>query len=363
MKSIVNLDASIDYLQEPMFLGHDLNVQRYDRARHQFFYNNFQTQLGFFWRPEEVELVKDRADFKGLSDYEEFMFTSNLKYQTLLDSIQSRGIPFLGQYVSLPELEVAFKAWEFFETLHSYSYTYIIQNVYSDPSHVFDNILTDQELVKRAKSITRHYNTLVDCPVVGEGLKEKIYLTLASINILEGIRFYVSFGVSYAFAENKKMEGNAKVIYLINRDENVHLNLTQHILRRLRNEDNEGFLNVVKNNEQKLVDLYAEASQEEMDWAKYIFHKGSILGLNDKLLVEYMKWLTNKRMRAIGLKELYDKASNPLEGWISNWTDSKKVQAMPQETEMESYRIGSYINDTDKVDFSKYGRNFEFDFE
>lgn len=363
MEHIVNLDATVDFLQEPMFLGQDLNLQRYDKARHKFFYNNFQTQLGFFWRPEEVELVKDRNDFKGLSDYEEFMFTSNLKYQTLLDSIQSRGIPFLGQYVSLPEMEIAFKTWEFFETLHSYSYTYIIQNVYANPSFVFDNVLNDVELVKRAKSITRHYDELVACPKDIKDLKEKIYLTLASINILEGIRFYVSFAVSYAFAENKKMEGNAKIIYFINRDENVHLNLTQQILRRLRTEECEGFLEVVKNNEQRLVDLYAEASKEEMDWAKYIFHKGSILGLNDRLLVEYMKWLTNKRMKAIGIKELYDKSNNPLEGWISNWTDSKKVQAMPQETEMEAYRIGAYVKDTDKVDFSKYGSNLEFDFE
>lgn len=362
MKTIVNLDPDVNFLEEPMFLGNDLNVQRYDKFRHPFFYNNFQSQIGFFWRPEEVELVKDRNDFKGLSDYEEFMFTSNLKYQTLLDSIQSRGIPFLGQYVSLPELEIAFKAWEFFETLHSYSYTYIIQNVYPEPGFVFDNILRDKELVKRAKSITRHYNSLVTSPHNDKELKEKIYLTLASINILEGIRFYVSFAVSYAFAENKKMEGNAKIIYLINRDENLHLNLTQQILKRMHNDPSEGFEEVAKNNKQRLFDLYAEASEEEIEWSKYIFHKGSILGLNDKLLIEYMKWLTNKRMKAIGLNELYDKATNPLEGWISNWTDSKKVQAMPQETEMESYRIGSYVNNLEEVDFSKYGENLEFGF-
>jgi len=344
MKTVINLDPTIS-TEQPMFLGQDLSIQRYDQFKYPKFYSNFQTQLSFFWRPEEFSIMKDKTDFKKLSAGQKDIFTKNLKYQILLDSCQARSISLLTAHVTLPELEAAMMSWQFFELIHSYSYTYIIKNIYSNPSSIFDTILQDEEIVKRATSVTKYYNALIN--TVGdspEELKKKLYLTIMNINILEGIRFYVSFACAYAFAENKLMEGNSKIISLINRDENMHLALTQQMIMILNRDESEGFSKVAAECQPLVIQMFKDAAQEEIEWAKYLFKDCSMLGLNETLLVQYMQWLTNKRMQAIGLPQIFDQTTNPL-GWITNWTDSKKKQPAPQETEIESYKVGSLNQD------------------
>jgi ribonucleoside-diphosphate reductase beta chain len=355
MKNLINLNNDIDFTKQPLFFGEPLNIQRYDKFRYANIFGFFKQSLGFFWRPEEVALTKDIVDYKSLSDHEKFIFTKNLGYQILLDSAQSRGISNLLENCSNPEFEAYAKTWEFFETLHSYSYTYIIKNVYNDPSEVFDNILEDEKIVNRTVSVTQHYDNLIN------GLsdedeyekKKKLYLTLMSINILEGVRFYVSFACSYAFAENKKMEGNAKIISLINRDENLHLGSTQLILNLLATKEDEGFLEVAKECEPIVLKMFKDAAEEEMEWARYLFKDGSMLGLNDSILIDYMKYLTNKRMKALKLEPAFDKIQNPI-SWINAWTSSSGVQEAPQETEKEAYVIGQTNQDIDDTDFSEF---------
>ncbi|MGL1902434.1 MAG: ribonucleotide-diphosphate reductase subunit beta [Fibrobacterales bacterium] len=354
MKEIINL-KHVDYTKEPLFFGKDLSIQRYDIFKYKKFFDIYQQQMSFFWRPEEINVSLDGGQFKGLSENEKWIFTQNLKYQILLDSVQSRAIPFIVERTSNPEFEAAAKAWEFFETIHSYSYTYIIKNIYSNPSEVFDNIINDKEIVKRATSVTEYYNKLIE-NVPDESLydkKKKLYLTLISVNILEGIRFYVSFACSYSFAERGTMEGNAKIISLINRDENIHLAITQNLLNLFRTEKDEGFQKVVKDCEKTVIEMYQKAAEEEMEWARYLFKDGSILGLNEEILIKYMQWLTNKRMKAIGLEGLFPTESNPI-NWIKNWTESKNVQVAPQETEIESYKVGSFTHDIHNVNFDKF---------
>lgn len=219
--SIINV-KNIDTTKQPLFFGEPLGLQRYDNPKYKKIDQSFADQLSFFWRPNEIDITLDGQQFRELTEDEQFIFTQNLAYQTTLDSCQSRGIPHLIEHVSNPELEAAAKAWEFYETIHSFSYTYIIKNVYSNPSEVFDNMLETPELLQRATSVTKQYDDLINS-IGTEDLheaKKKLYLTLISINILEGIRFYVSFVCSYAFAERGKMMGNSQIIGLINRDEN-----------------------------------------------------------------------------------------------------------------------------------------------
>ena len=355
MKSIIN-KKNVDTTKQPLFFGEGLNLQRYDKYKYKKLFDLFQQQLSFFWRPEEVDLSgKEKNDFMSLTDHEKFIFTKNLSYQTLLDSVQGRGISHLLQDCSNPEFEAFAKSWEFFETIHSYSYTYIIKNVYANPSDVFDDILTDKEVLKRTTSVTKYYDDLINS--IGDKnvntRKKKLYLTLVSINILEGIRFYVSFACSYAMAQNKKMEGNAKIISLINRDENLHLAFTQNVLKYLRDNKDEGFQHIVKECEDTVIKMFKDAAKEEMEWAAYLFKDGSILGLNEKILVQYMKHLTNKRMRALGLTPAFEDTPNPI-NWIQNWTESKRVQIAPQESEIESYKIGSFEQDIDHVDVDEF---------
>ena len=280
---------SVDTTTQPLFLGEPLGLQRYDRFKYPIFWDLYNKQVEFFWRPEEIELKKDRADFQTLTDNEKFIFTSNLKYQTMLDSVICRGVPTLLEHVSNPELEACLNVWGFFEQIHSTSYSYIIKNVYADPSSVFDSTLKDKEILKRAESAIEDYNKLSYGQY--DDIKEQLYMTLISINILEAIRFYVSFICSFAFAKNKKMIGNADIIRLIKRDEAIHLYNTQTILNILKDEKSEGFQGVVKKCHDDAIAMFERAANEEKEWASYLFKDGSLIGLNETTLHGYIEWL------------------------------------------------------------------------
>ncbi len=360
-------DKKIDFLKEKMFFGAGKNVQRYDVQKYPFYETLSQRMLSFFWRPEEISLIKDINDFNTLSEQEKFIFTENLKYQILLDSVQGRS-PFLtfGQVVTLPEVEEAIIIWDFFETIHSMSYSYIIKNVYSDPEKIFDDIMHNEMIVERAGSVTDHYNDFYhdlikyqaqQLGVEGKDkielreLKKKLYLALVSVNILEGVRFYVSFACSFAFAENKKMEGNAKIIKFIARDENEHLAITQKMIRDLRKNKDEGFADIIAELDDEVYKMYQDAAEQEMRWAEYLFEQGSIIGLNSKLLIKYMKHLTDKRLKGIGLNPIYGDLKNPL-SWMNHWLRNDEVEVLPQETEISSYVVGGVDMDVKDDDFS-----------
>jgi len=355
-KSLVNLKNDIDFTKEPIFFGESLNLERYDKFRYPVYFNLLEQQLEKFWRPQEVDITKDKNDYKSMTDNEKFIFTSNLKYQILLDSIQSRGIHHLTEHLSNPEIEAYCSFWAAFETLHSLSYTHIIKNVYPDPSEVFDNILNDELIVKRTISVTKYYDDLINSydDDKEEDIRKKLYLTLISINILEGIRFYVSFACSYAFAETGRMEGNAKIIKFINRDENLHLGFTQKLLLDLKNNKEEGFQDIIKELEPTVIQMYKDAANEEMEWAEYLFKDGAMLGMNAEILKQYMMYITNTRMKLIKLEPIFEKTKNPIP-WINNWISSSSTQNAPQETEIESYTIGNLNNDIAEGDFGEFG--------
>mgnify|MGYP006422627409 CR=1 FL=1 len=366
----------VDTKKQPMFFGQPLGVQRYDSFKYPVFDKLTQQQLGYFWRPEEVSLQKDRADYQTLSEEQKHIFTSNLKYQIMLDSVQGRGpgMAFI-PYCSLPELEACMEVWGFMEMIHSRSYTHIIKNIYPDPSDVFDHILNDDRIVERAMSVTEAYNDFInaahhydstnDWQHALEGvhyaqssryeLKRKLFKAVANVNILEGIRFYVSFACSFAFGELKLMEGSAKIISLIARDESQHLVLTQNIINKWRSGDDPEMIEIAKEEEENVYEMFNKAVTEEKEWADYLFMDGSMIGLNDKLLKQYVEWVTNRRLRAIGLKPIYDIAANnnPLP-WTEHWLNSKGQQNAPQETEIESYVIGGIKQDVQKDTFAGF---------
>jgi ribonucleoside-diphosphate reductase beta chain len=351
MKTIFNT-KNVDPMSQPLFLGKDLGVQRYDVVKYPIFKDLDNKQMMNFWRPEEIELKKDRADFQTLTDNEKFIFTSNLKYQTMLDSVICRGVPTLLEHVTNTELEACLITWEFFEKIHSQSYSYIIQNVYADSKEVFNGIYEDKEIMKRAKSAIEDYNNLMGMvcdPTKLADMKKQIYMTIMSINILEAVRFYVSFVCSFAFAENKKMVGNADIIKLIKRDEALHLTNTQQILKILHTEESEGFIKVAGQCKDAAIEMFERAAQEEKEWASYLFKDGSIIGLNETVLHQYIEWLCMARRKAIGLP--YDNVGkNPIAGWTQAWMQSESVQVAPQEHEITSYKIGASKNDLEDMD-------------
>ena len=355
----------VNTLKQPMFFGEELNTQRYDEFKYPIFDKLTQTQLGYFWRPEEVSLQKDRNDYQSLDEGQKHIFTANLKYQTLLDSVQGRG-PALAllPYCSIPELEGCILAWDFMESIHSRSYTYIMKNLYPNPGEVFDTILDTKEIVQRAESVTKCYDDFIEYAnkyqlgYVKDTrlLKKKFYLMLISINILEGIRFYVSFACTFGFGELRLMEGSAKIISLIARDESQHLAITQHIIKNYQKfENDKEMLKVMRDCKQEVADMYGQAVEEEKDWAKYLFKEGSMIGLSETLLSNYVEYIANKRLRGIGHTPLYDISSrtNPLP-WTKHWLSSRGLQNAPQETEIESYIIGGIKQDIEDSTFGDF---------
>ena len=364
--------------KQPMFFGKPLGVQRYDNFKYPSFENLTKQQLGYFWRPEEVSLQKDRGDYQTLRPEQKHIYTSNLKYQIMLDSVQGRapGMAFL-PYCSLPELEACMEVWSFMEMIHSRSYTYVIKNVYADPSEVFDKILSDDRILSRAASVTESYDDFINeaqqwgqstlwrdmdksldtsLPVLEmKEVKRKLYRAVTNVNILEGIRFYVSFACSFAFGELKVMEGSAKIISLIARDENQHLAITQNILNNWRKGDDPEMVQIMKEEEEWTYQMFDKCVNEEKMWAEYLFKDGSMIGLNDKLLHQYVEWVANRRMRSIGMKPVYDIAAknNPLP-WTEHWISSKGLQVAPQETEVESYIVGGIKQDVKKDTFAGF---------
>ena len=373
--TVFNTDE-VDLKKQPMFFGKPLGVQRYDSYKYPVFDRLTTQQLGYFWRPEEVSLQKDRGDYQTLRPEQKHIFTSNLKYQTMLDSVQGRapGMAF-APYCSLPELEACMNIWQLMEMIHSRSYTYIVKNVYSDPADVFDTILKDEKILERASTVTEAYDDFInEAQEYGTGnywrpdykgspstqytvkeLKRKLYRAIANVNILEGIRFYVSFACSFAFGELKLMEGSAKIISLIARDENQHLVLTQTILNNWAKGDDAEMLEIMREEEEWTYKQFDLCVNEEKAWADYLFKDGSMIGLNDKLLQSYVEWIANKRLKAIGLKPQYDIAAknNPLP-WTQHWISSKGLQVAPQETEVESYVVGGIKQDVKKDTFSGF---------
>lgn len=345
-----------------LFFGDPVNVARYDRQKYPWLEKLTMQQLGFFWQPSEIDISRDSKDFKGLSSHEQHIFTSNLKRQILLDSVQGRApTAAFGPICSLPELETWITTWTFSETIHSRSYTHIIRNIYPNPSIVFDQMMGIKEIVDCANDISKYYDRLIEMNVDMNNPhspydwwynytdtpdyehKKALWLALMSVNVLEGIRFYVSFACSWAFAEVKRMEGNAKIIKLIARDENLHLAGTQQLLKALQKED-EDFAKIAEETKQDCIKLFVDAVDQEKTWASYLFKDGSIIGLNEALLNEYIEWIANKRMTAIGLNTPYKGGSNPLP-WTQKWISGSDVQVAPQQTQITSYVIGGVKKD------------------
>ena len=373
--SIFNQEIN-DTLKEPMFFGEAVNVARFDQQKFEMFEKLTEKQLSFFWRPEEIDVSKDKIDFGKLLPNEKHIFISNLQYQILLDSVQGRSpnIAFL-PIVSLPELENWIETWAFSETIHSRSYTHIIRAIVNEPGAVFDEIMKTEEIIQRATSVSKHYDKLIKHTQAyllnGEGehqidgktlsinmysLKKLLYLTIMSVNILEAIRFYVSFACSFAFAERKVMEGNAKIIKLIARDEALHLTGTQHMLNLMRDgKDDPDMQAIAIECEAEVIQMFKDAANQEKDWAEYLFRDGSMIGLNAQILKQYLEYITNIRMSALNMQPIFEQTTNPLP-WLNHWLDSDNVQVAPQETEITSYLVSAIDNtiDSEDEDFSDF---------
>jgi ribonucleoside-diphosphate reductase beta chain len=366
-----------DQLKETMFFGQNVNVARFDQAKYPIFHDLTERQLSFFWRPGEIDVSKDRIFAHNIEPHKLAIFLNNLKYQTLLDSIQGRApAAALLPIVSLPEVENWILTWTFSETIHSRSYTHIIRNLLNDPNEVFEDIVINKEIKKRAADIGHYYDDVIEsnniAAVFGEGIhtingkkhdtrlrtrKKKVYLLLHCINALEAIRFYVSFACTFAFGQEKTFMANTDIMRLIARDESLHLAGTQHMINILASgRDDPEFADIAKECASEAQAIFEQTVDQEKMWAEFLFQDGSILGLNEKILAQYVEYIAGTRMRAVGLKNPYSTTENPIP-WINLWLNSDAMQSAPQERENVAYLIGQMNTSLDTQSLrDRYGK-------
>jgi ribonucleoside-diphosphate reductase beta chain len=366
----------VNALTEPMFFGQSVGVSRYDQQKHVVFEKLIEKQISCFWRPEEIDVSRDRTDFAKLSEAEQHIFISNLKYQTLLDSIQGRSPNVaLLPLVSIPELETWIETWSFFETIHSRSYTHILRNIKNDPSAIFESIVENPHIQARAHDVSKYYDDLIEMSqwhnLLGEGthmingeeiivslraLKRLLYLAMVSVNVLEGIRFYVSFACTFAFVERELMEGNGKIVRLIARDENIHLQSTQYALKVFeRGKDDPEMAEIALECREEALAIFDNAVHQEKEWATYLFKDGSMIGLNKPILDQFVEFIANIRLNSLGWGgDRYATTKTPLP-WMSNYLNSDNVQVAPQETEISSYLVGQIDSDVSAEDMADFG--------
>lgn len=392
MSTVFNTQQ-VDVLNEPMFFGSGLGLARYDIQRHKVFEELIEKQLSFFWRPEEVNLMLDSAQFNKLPQFQQDIFTNNLKYQSLLDSIQGRApSAVLMALISDPSLDTWVATWTFSETIHSRSYTHIMRNLYTDPSKVFDEIVLDEAIMKRAESIGKYYDDVLvktrywenakadieyqkeinaDEDVIEDAIEHEtywkrelmksLYLCLHVINALEAIRFYVSFACTFNFHKNMEiMEGNAKIMKFIARDEQLHLKGTQYIIRQLQSgTDGDEWVQIAKECEQEAVDIFMEVNRQEKEWAAHLFKDGTCPGINTQSMCAFVDYLTVSRMKQCGLPcPITDAPTKHPYPWIREYLNSDLVQAAPQEVEISSYLVAQIDNDVDQNVINSYKKYF-----
>lgn len=351
MKTVLN-KSNVPVQERLMFLGPDLSLQRYDEFKYSKFFDLWEQQESYRWRPQRIDLSKDRTDYEKLNDVERFVFESNIRWQTMTDSSLSRSLHKMSEYVTNPELELCMGTWASMEMMHSFSYTHIFKNITNNATAFFDSILENEEIVKRACEINKSYDDLLDDP---KDIKEKIFQAVICTNITEGISFYASFVCSFFFGYKGLMEGSAKIISEIARDENLHVQITQNIIKNWKKHKEEGFQELLADNEEMIYELFKTAVQNEKNWSNYLFSKGSLLGLNEEILHNYIEWLANTRLSSLGYKPIFPNKKNPISGWSTRYFDSSKVQVAPQESELESYLVGSAntsLNDSDFNDIT-----------
>ncbi|QBQ74288.1 ribonucleotide reductase of class Ia (aerobic), beta subunit [Escherichia phage vB_EcoM_PHB13] len=377
----------VDIMNEPMFLGSGLGIARYDIQRHQVFEELIEKSLSFFWRPEEISLATDRIQYLNMCDVEKRFFTENLKYQTLLDSIQGRApSAAFGPIVSDPTLDTWLQTWTFSETIHSRSYTHIMRNCFIDPASEFDQIIDNPAIMKRAESIGQYYDDVLvkireyedakesfsrssenefDLDAYSDSisyveetkrnLMDSLYLCMHCVNALEAIRFYVSFACTFSFAERGLLEGNAKIMKFIARDEQLHLKGTQYIIRQWQTgADGDEWKQIAEELEDEATKIFLDVVEQEKEWVDHLFAMGAIPGLSPEILKTYVEYLADSRMRAAGLKSPFSVRRHPLP-WMRKWLNSDEVQNAAQEVEI-MYLVSQVNTDLTDDDYNRFGK-------
>ena len=373
---IFNLGETVNSKRTRLFLGEDScnrNIQTYHDPKYPWIMEFAEEMRAIGnWSKNEIDLSKEKSNFDALDEAGRHIYESGLKFAITLDSCAGRAPLQLFNNDGLsnnPEWELYITNHQNNELLHSESYTEMVRAIYNDVDVFIESIIDDPFIQKRATSILSAFDwatsvfdrmdankvakdngvssmdgtLLVPFPEIDEQVvKEAIFKSALVLNMFEGIRFFATFVTAWSFSEQpeKLMAGSSNIFKLIARDEMIHLDVFQRVIKMLREDPSEGFTEVASKLENETYEMYRTAYREEMDWIDYLFSKGSpLIGMNGAILKEYMDYIFAVRLTNIGLEPSkigLSLKTNPLP-WVDNYLDSSHIKSAPQEIESVNY--------------------------
>jgi len=338
--------------KEKIFFGEYSGFQRYDNPKYKFAVIQEEKQRNAFWNPNEISMVNDAHKFFELPTPMQEVMIRIWLFQTLMDSGQNSGLEgILAELCTNPEFEAMFKSWGYFELIHSLSYSHLLRGIFSDASVIFDKIKDYPEIQHRIDkeidlySRVKNINSL---PTIEE--KKKLILELlVAVFALEGIKFYISFLVTYVInnAYNNKIQGATRIIKLINFDEDIHTSMGNGLLNILAKEKDEGFSEIMSSDWYKdmVKNTFMSVYEDELSWAEYLLSLGDIPTLTKPVLDQFLKYYVDLRSTQLGQPKLFNQEKTDVVQWFEIYKDLNKDNAALQESDLAVYSIGILKND------------------
>ena len=364
-KKIVDLDKEVQLKDIKIFLGEYNGFQRYDVYKHPFAKIIERSMRQAFWTPEEISMITDRENFKELPDHIKEVIINNLLFQTFMDSVQNRGLDScMSAVVTSSEWEAVFKSQAYFELIHSLSYSHILREMFpSNATEIFDRIYKIPQIKNRTDKEIEAYS-LIQAYVEGkvklsnEEFKKKVLILLVHIFFLEGLKFYISFMVTYMInnAYQDAIPGVTKIIKLINFDEDMHVAVVGGLINILKKIPEEGFTHLFKEKwfEEETYKIVEFIVEDELKWGDYLLSFGPIPSLTKEVFRNFMEYYANDRLRRIGLEPLYkDCKKSDIVDWFNTYKDINKDNTAQQEATALNYNIGTMEMDYGDKDLEK----------
>ncbi|NHN29325.1 ribonucleotide-diphosphate reductase subunit beta [Paenibacillus agricola] len=336
-KKLFNEHGDRDWGKRRMIGGNTTNLIELNNVKYDWATKMYRNMMNNFWIPEEIPLAQDAKDYKFLTPHERQGYDKIISFLIFLDSLQTSNLPNINEYITAPEVNLCLTVQTFQEAVHSQSYSYILDSVCS--AEVRDDIYNqwreDKHLLRRNRFITDLYEKFIE-----DSSTENLLRAIMANYILEGIYFYSGFSFFYSLGRQGKMLGTVSEIKYIQRDELTHLALFQNIFREIRKENPELFT------EQLIDDLrqmMRTAVEHEIEWGQYITND-MMNGLSNEIIDQYIKYLSNERLKMLGLEILYPEVVEHPMKWVENFSNMNSMKTDFFEQKVTNYSKSSSLN-------------------
>ncbi len=330
-KLIYNPSSTETLNDRRTFGGNPDGMLNFTKAKYQWALNLWDTMEANTWFPKEVQMTGDAKDYKYLTPPEKRMYDLVLSQLIFMDSLQTNNImDNMNPYITAPEINAILSRQSYEEANHSKSYAVMVESISDNTDEIYDMWKTDAQLQKKNKFIADTFAKFGNEPT-----HNNIVLAMFANQILEGMYFYAGFASMYALGKSGKMLGSSQMIRFIQRDEITHLLLFQNMINSTRKERPELF---TKELEEEVRQMIRDAVQIESDWGKYIT-QGQILGLTDDIIVQYIQYLGDQRLVAVGYKPEYG-VKHPIP-WVDGYASFNDQRVNFFEGNVVNYSKGS----------------------